>query len=66
MTLILICDMILMKMMMMLMIHYYFCTQGGHLAQFNLLQNRVLRPADKKLFPKMYLLNSKKHDLQVI
>ena len=27
---------------------------------------RALRPADKKLFPKMYLLNSRKHDLQVI
>ena len=29
-------------------------------------KNRVLRPADKKLFHKMYLLNSRKHDLQVI
>ena len=65
MTLILICDMILM-MMMMLMIHYYFWPQGGHLAQFNLLQNRLPRPADKKRFPKMYLPNSRKHDLQVI
>ena len=29
-------------------------------------KNRVLRPADKKRFHKMYLLNSRKHDLQVI
>ena len=42
MTLILICDMILVKMMMMLMIHYYFCTQGGNLAQFNLLQIKTV------------------------
>ena len=27
---------------------------------------RALRPADKKRFPKMYLLNPRKHDLQVI
>ena len=67
MTLILICDIILVKMMM-LMIHYYFCTQGGHLAQFNLLQIKTVCYVlqTKKLFQKMYLLNSRKHDLQVI
>ena len=29
-------------------------------------KNRVLRPADKKHFPELYLLNSRKHDSQVI
>ena len=34
--------------------------------QLNTNKNRVLRPADKKLSQKMYLLHSRKQDLQVI